>query len=498
MLTTVTGNFTVVSTGTGDIRLGNTASGDLTIGGNFSQTGGTFRVSNGGDRNVTVAGGFSLTGGTLDLDDSSDAVNFNVGGDFSQTGGTLTQGGSGSSAGIIFDKAGVQNYTAAGTISGAVNVTVNSGSTLNLDTNITMGSGTFTVNGILNCAANYVGGAGKFTLASGGELQMGSAAGISASGTTGNIQVTGTRTFNTGGNYAVHRDGRSSHRGRDARHRRQFDDQQCCGRHLDLRRHGQRYAEPDRWGAGHRREHADHSGRRADFRREFVQLCQRQFATHFQHRQRAVRSTFPIGDAANYLPLSLASMNVTHAGNITVKTVGAEHPNIATSLIDANVDVTRYWTITNGGSLAATYNATFNYSANDPNVGANPAQFIAQDYNGSNWASATLSGTPTTTTATISGQASFGDFAFGDPKGNQTITFPAIGNQTYGVAPITLGATASSGLPVSYSVTGPANIANGILTITGAASVTVTASPGGECGLERRHERRRRRSPLPS
>jgi sugar lactone lactonase YvrE len=64
----------------------------------------------------------------------------------------------------------------------------------------------------------------------------------------------------------------------------------------------------------------------------------------------------------------------------------------------------------------------------------------------------------------------------------QTITFPAIGNQTYGVAPITLGATASSGLTVSYAVTlGPANISNGnVLTITGAGSVTVVASQGGD------------------
>ena len=41
---------------------------------------------------------------------------------------------------------------------------------------------------------------------------------------------------------------------------------------------------------------------------------------------------------------------------------------------------------------------------------------------------------------------------------------------------ITLGATASSGLPVSYAVTGPAAVSGSTLTITGAASVTVTAS----------------------
>src|SRR5439155_22734044 len=61
--------------------------------------------------------------------------------------------------------------------------------------------------------------------------------------------------------------------------------------------------------------------------------------------------------------------------------------------------------------------------------------------------------------------------------GNQTITFNSPGNQTYGVAPITLGATASSGLTVSYGVmAGPATVSSSSLTITGARSVTIQAS----------------------
>jgi YDG domain/Bacterial Ig-like domain (group 3) len=62
----------------------------------------------------------------------------------------------------------------------------------------------------------------------------------------------------------------------------------------------------------------------------------------------------------------------------------------------------------------------------------------------------------------------------------QTITFPSPGDQTYGVGPITLGASASSGLPVSYSiVSGPATVAGSTLTITGAGSVTIQASQSG-------------------
>ena len=62
----------------------------------------------------------------------------------------------------------------------------------------------------------------------------------------------------------------------------------------------------------------------------------------------------------------------------------------------------------------------------------------------------------------------------------QTITFPNPGTQAYGVAPITLTATASSGLPVSYTVlSGPATVNGSLLTITGAGSVTVQANQAG-------------------
>ena len=63
---------------------------------------------------------------------------------------------------------------------------------------------------------------------------------------------------------------------------------------------------------------------------------------------------------------------------------------------------------------------------------------------------------------------------------SQTITFPNPGTQTYGVAPITLTATASSGLAVSYTVaSGPATVSGNTLTITGAGSVTVQATQSG-------------------
>ena len=64
----------------------------------------------------------------------------------------------------------------------------------------------------------------------------------------------------------------------------------------------------------------------------------------------------------------------------------------------------------------------------------------------------------------------------------QTITFGTLANATYGDAAITLGASASSGLTVSYSSsnTAVATVAGNILTIVGVGTTTITASQVGD------------------
>lgn len=62
----------------------------------------------------------------------------------------------------------------------------------------------------------------------------------------------------------------------------------------------------------------------------------------------------------------------------------------------------------------------------------------------------------------------------------QTITFNALPNVTYGVATFTLAATATSGQPVSYSVSGPAQLLGNAVTVTGVGTVSVTANQSGD------------------
>jgi uncharacterized repeat protein (TIGR01451 family) len=70
---------------------------------------------------------------------------------------------------------------------------------------------------------------------------------------------------------------------------------------------------------------------------------------------------------------------------------------------------------------------------------------------------------------------------FGQTLQNQTITFPAIANKLTNDPPFTISATASSGLPVSFSiVSGPATVSGNTVTLTGAAgTVTVRATQAG-------------------
>jgi len=61
----------------------------------------------------------------------------------------------------------------------------------------------------------------------------------------------------------------------------------------------------------------------------------------------------------------------------------------------------------------------------------------------------------------------------------QTITFLPIPNLPIAVHAITLTAHSTSGLHVTYAVTGPATVSGSIVTLTGTGLVTVTASQSG-------------------
>lgn len=69
-------------------------------------------------------------------------------------------------------------------------------------------------------------------------------------------------------------------------------------------------------------------------------------------------------------------------------------------------------------------------------------------------------------------------------KADQTITFSALANKTAISPPFLLTGFSTSGLPLSYSVNGPANVSGNSLSITGVGVVNVTASQLGDLNFK--------------
>ena len=65
-------------------------------------------------------------------------------------------------------------------------------------------------------------------------------------------------------------------------------------------------------------------------------------------------------------------------------------------------------------------------------------------------------------------------------RANQAITFPALPDRTFGDAPFSVSAMASSGLPVSFTADGSCTVVGASVTLTGAGTCTVTASQAGD------------------
>lgn len=178
------GSYPGENTGTGVVTVRHTVSlnteppnalGSLVIEANLTP--------NNSDRILTINDNLTVTGGTLSFSaNNGKELLIYLGGNFNMTGGTMTE--THNYGELIFSGSGVQTFSkTGGTISEDIRFTVNSGSTIDLGTSVLDGS------------------LGSFTLNAGAGLRTAHPEGISASGATGSIRVTGTRSFNTGASY---------------------------------------------------------------------------------------------------------------------------------------------------------------------------------------------------------------------------------------------------------------------------------------------------------
>jgi MSHA biogenesis protein MshQ len=93
--------------------------------------------------------------------------------------------------------------------------------------------------------------------------------------------------------------------------------------------------------------------------------------------------TFPIGDATNYSPLTIATTGA-NGGTLTADVTNAIHPQNATWPLSTTKYVNRYWTLgaATDTLTVTSYNATMNWVAGDIQGGANYQNFIVGEYQG--------------------------------------------------------------------------------------------------------------------
>lgn len=210
---TINGNFNLTNSNTGALRLSAGVAYTLNVGGNFSISVGTLEMSSSTSIGIiNVSGNYSQTGGVLNMANGGAANStINIAGNFlnSAASNSLRKSTGTATAKIVFNKSsGVQTFSSSGisTSSNPIDIEFGDGATKNptvsLNSDIAINtSATMTVfSGSTLSMGTYVVSGGTFTANSGSSLKIGSIAGITSAGATGNIQTT-TRNFNTGANY---------------------------------------------------------------------------------------------------------------------------------------------------------------------------------------------------------------------------------------------------------------------------------------------------------
>ncbi|NLR59164.1 hypothetical protein HGH93_13700, partial [Chitinophaga polysaccharea] len=187
--------------------------------------------------------------------------------------------------------------------------------------------------------------------------------------------------------------------------------------------------------------------------------------------------------------LSGNMLTITGAGDVTIT---ASQPGDADHI--AATPVSQTFTVAKAALTVTANNKTRSYNQANPTLD----YFVAGFVNGED-SSSVLSGTATLSVNADNNSApgdypivvaqntlSAANYSFNLTNGtltinkaSQTITFPSIADKVYGAAPFAPGATCDGETDITYTVTGPAAMNNGLLTITGVGTVTVTAKQTG-------------------
>ncbi len=137
----------------------------------------------------------------------------------------------------------------------------------------------------------------------------------------------------------------------------------------------------------------------------------------------ATAKTFETGDNAYYTPVDISFALVQTGGNLTVRTTGADHPQLSNSVINPNLSLNRYWTLVEDGLTYTSYDIRFHFVPADIDAGASPISFGIEKYNETAWV---LQDEDSANTNFIKALAvtAMGDFGIGEIcNKNTTITY---------------------------------------------------------------------------
>ena len=282
-------------------------------------------------------------------------------------------------------------------------VEIVSGATVNLTGDRNRNAITI-IKGTLNCNQYNITGNGDFVLTSDATLQIGSASGISLTGTSGNIRNTGTRYFNQYANY-VYNGSSAQFTGNGLPFSLKsltvnndngvtLNANTLVSGTLNLI-NGSLFTGPNTLSLG---TSISNLGT--------LTISAGMILGNFNRWiSNSSNILFPVGTSATkYTPVELS--NVVGSGSFTVNAIPGVHPNSPGSNV-----LQMYWKLTNGGLTLA--DLTFNYL--DTDVVGNENQYELGRYNGISWdiiSPITLN--TTSNTASIAGINSFSDWTLGE------------------------------------------------------------------------------------
>ncbi len=182
--------------------------------------------------------------------------------------------------------------------------------------------------------------------------------------------------------------------------------------------------------------------------------------------------------ASGNCTVSGSTVHITGAGSCTITASQAGDSNY-----NAAPNVPRTFNIAKAAATVTLSNLSHTYDGSPKSAGVSTTPgglSVTVTYDGSTTAPTGAGSYAVVATITDNNYQGSASDTLVISKADQTITFGALSDKTYGDPDFNVSASASSGLTVSFGATGNCSVTGTTVHITGAGSCTITASQGGD------------------